>query len=97
MDTVDDEIRRSRRIKAIESYAESAPQMILQIFILCRRVCSEEMEKSDGNFLITSMIHLGPLNQHLSINNSNSFDNEIVHFIFQESCIFPWPFPYYPY
>ena len=45
MDTVDDEIRRSRRIKAIESYAESAPQMILQLFIICRSVCSFENEQ----------------------------------------------------
>ena len=42
MDSVDDEIRRSRRVKAIESYAESAPQMILQLFIICRSVCSFE-------------------------------------------------------
>ena len=81
MDTVDDEIRRSRRIKAIESYAESAPQMILQIFILCRRVCSEEMEKSDGNFLITSMIHLGPLNQHLSIKSFKSHRYNLEYLI----------------
>ena len=68
MDTVDDEIRRSRRIKAIESYAESAPQMILQIFILCRRVCAEDLEKNDGNFLITSTINLSLLFLYFEFN-----------------------------
>ena len=53
MDIVDDEIRRSRRIKAIESYAESAPQMILQLFIICRRACSEKEETNNGNIVTT--------------------------------------------
>ena len=43
-DDVMDEIRRSRRIKAVESYSESAPQMILQLFIICKRMCAEHRE-----------------------------------------------------
>ena len=33
------EMRRARRVKAIESYSESAPQMILQLFIILKRLC----------------------------------------------------------
>ena len=36
------EMRRARRVKAIESYSESAPQMILQLFIILKRLCLSE-------------------------------------------------------
>ena len=36
------ETRRARRVKAIESYSESAPQMILQLFIILKRLCLSE-------------------------------------------------------
>ena len=40
------EMRRARRVKAIESYSESAPQMILQLFIILKRLClSESVDK----------------------------------------------------
>ena len=45
-----DEIRRSRRVKAVESYSESAPQMILQLFIIVKRMCSNKDDPyADGN------------------------------------------------
>ena len=46
-DDILDEIRRSRRIKAVESYSESAPQMILQLFIICKRMCDEHQKYKD--------------------------------------------------
>ena len=40
------EMRRARRVKAIESYSESAPQMILQLFIILKRLClSKSVDK----------------------------------------------------
>ena len=46
-DDILDEIRRSRRIKAVESYSESAPQMILQLFIICKRMCDEHRKHKE--------------------------------------------------
>ena len=49
IDQVFFEHRRARRIKAIESYSESAPQMILQLFIILKRLCSSESDDEQTN------------------------------------------------
>ena len=56
IDQIADENRRAKRVKAVESYAESASQMILQVYILCKRMCSETQEHSDGKYSLANVI-----------------------------------------
>ena len=58
IDQIADESRRAKRVKAIESYTESASQMILQVYILCKRMCSESQEHSHGKYSQVNQIEL---------------------------------------
>ena len=51
IDEISDEIRRAKRIKSVESYTESAPQMILQLYIILKRRCQLECDDNHGKSL----------------------------------------------
>ena len=52
---------RARRVKAIESYSESAPQMILQLFIILKRLCLSESADEEAKTDPTNAGKLGSI------------------------------------